>query len=57
MTRQQMFALTGYRTATISHVRLGADADGTLAAIEHAVQRADLGGQGVRRADRCRRPG
>jgi xanthine dehydrogenase YagR molybdenum-binding subunit len=38
VTRQQMFALTGYRTATISHVRLGAAADGTLLAIEHAVQ-------------------
>ncbi|WP_028645544.1 xanthine dehydrogenase family protein molybdopterin-binding subunit [Nocardioides sp. URHA0020] len=38
VTRQQMFALTGYRTATISHVRLGAAADGTLVAIEHAVQ-------------------
>lgn len=38
VTRQQMFALTGYRTATISHFRLGARADGTLLAIEHAVQ-------------------
>lgn len=38
VTRQQMFALTGYRTATISHVRLGADADGRLTAVEHAVQ-------------------
>ena len=38
VTRQQMFALTGYRTATISHVRLGAGADGRLTAIEHAVQ-------------------
>ncbi len=38
VTRQQMFSLTGYRTATISHVRLGADADGRLTAIEHAVQ-------------------
>ncbi|MBZ5740763.1 xanthine dehydrogenase family protein molybdopterin-binding subunit [Nocardioides mangrovi] len=38
VTRQQMFALTGYRTATISHVRLGAGADGRLAAIEHRVQ-------------------
>ncbi|WP_036226763.1 xanthine dehydrogenase family protein molybdopterin-binding subunit [Marmoricola sp. URHB0036] len=38
VTRQQMFALTGYRTATISHFRLGAKADGTLTAIEHAVQ-------------------
>jgi len=38
VTRQQMFALTGYRTATISHFRLGARADGTLTAIEHRVQ-------------------
>ncbi len=38
VTRQQMFSLTGYRTATISHMRLGADADGRLTAIEHAVQ-------------------
>jgi xanthine dehydrogenase YagR molybdenum-binding subunit len=38
VTRQQMFALTGYRTATISHVRLGATADGRLTAVEHAVQ-------------------
>jgi xanthine dehydrogenase YagR molybdenum-binding subunit len=38
VTRQQMFALTGYRTATISHIRLGADSDGRLTAIEHAVQ-------------------
>ncbi|WP_210651610.1 xanthine dehydrogenase family protein molybdopterin-binding subunit [Nocardioides sp. SYSU D00065] len=38
VTRQQMFSLTGYRTATISHMRLGAGADGRLTAIEHAVQ-------------------
>lgn len=38
VTRQQMFALTGYRTATISHVRLGADREGRLTAIEHQVQ-------------------
>ncbi|WGL51650.1 xanthine dehydrogenase family protein molybdopterin-binding subunit [Nocardioides sp. BP30] len=38
VTRQQMFALTGYRTATISHVRLGAGRDGRLTAIEHRVQ-------------------
>ncbi|HET8560889.1 MAG TPA: xanthine dehydrogenase family protein molybdopterin-binding subunit [Marmoricola sp.] len=35
VTRQQMFALTGYRTATIQRLRLGADADGRLTAIEH----------------------
>lgn len=38
VTRQQMFDLTGYRTATISHFRLGARADGTLTAIEHEAQ-------------------
>jgi xanthine dehydrogenase YagR molybdenum-binding subunit len=38
VTRQQMFSLTGYRTATISHFRLGAGADGRLVAIEHVVQ-------------------
>ncbi len=35
VTRQQMFALTGYRTATIQRVRLGADQDGRLTAIDH----------------------
>lgn len=35
VTRQQMFVLTGYRTQTVSHFRLGADADGRLAAISH----------------------
>jgi xanthine dehydrogenase YagR molybdenum-binding subunit len=35
VTRQQMFALTGYRTATIQRLRLGADADGRLTAVEH----------------------
>ncbi|MBR7744690.1 xanthine dehydrogenase family protein molybdopterin-binding subunit [Phycicoccus sp. BSK3Z-2] len=35
VTRQQMFALTGYRTATVSRMRLGADRDGRLTAIEH----------------------
>ena len=34
-TRQQMFALVGYRTPTIQRVRLGAEADGTLVAISH----------------------
>jgi xanthine dehydrogenase YagR molybdenum-binding subunit len=37
VTRQQMFALVGYRTATIQHFRLGAAADGRLTAIEHQV--------------------
>jgi xanthine dehydrogenase YagR molybdenum-binding subunit len=34
-TRRQMFALTGYRTPTIQHVRIGADADGRLLALAH----------------------
>ncbi|MEX0428311.1 xanthine dehydrogenase family protein molybdopterin-binding subunit [Nocardioides sp. DS6] len=38
MTRQQMFALAGYRTATISHFRLAAGRDGRLTAIEHRAQ-------------------
>jgi xanthine dehydrogenase YagR molybdenum-binding subunit len=37
VTRQQMFAVTGYRTPTIQRMRLGADADGTLSAISHEV--------------------
>ena len=37
VTRQQMFALTGYRTETISHLRLGAEPDGRLLAVEHAA--------------------
>jgi xanthine dehydrogenase YagR molybdenum-binding subunit len=35
ITRQQMFAFVGYRTPTIQHVALGADADGRLVAITH----------------------
>jgi xanthine dehydrogenase YagR molybdenum-binding subunit len=37
LTRQQMFPLAGYRTPTIQHVRLGADADGRLTAIANQV--------------------
>jgi xanthine dehydrogenase YagR molybdenum-binding subunit len=37
VTRQQMFALTGYRTRTRSTFRLGAHADGRLVAIDHQV--------------------
>jgi xanthine dehydrogenase YagR molybdenum-binding subunit len=37
LTRQQMFAVVGYRTPTIQRLRLGADADGTLTAISHEV--------------------
>jgi xanthine dehydrogenase YagR molybdenum-binding subunit len=37
VTRQQMFAITGYRTPTIQRIRLGADGDGRLSAIVHDV--------------------
>jgi xanthine dehydrogenase YagR molybdenum-binding subunit len=37
VTRQQMFAVTGYRTPTIQRLRLGARADGELTAIAHDV--------------------
>ncbi len=35
VTRQQMFALTGHRAQSRSHVRLSAEPDGRLLAIEH----------------------
>jgi xanthine dehydrogenase YagR molybdenum-binding subunit len=35
LTRQQMFALVGYRTPTIQRVRLGADHTGRLQALDH----------------------
>jgi xanthine dehydrogenase YagR molybdenum-binding subunit len=37
VTRQQMFAITGYRTPTIQRLRLGADREGRLTAIVHEV--------------------
>lgn len=37
VTRQQMFALTGYRTATLQHFQLAADSDGRLLGINHEV--------------------
>ncbi|MDQ1660129.1 MAG: xanthine dehydrogenase YagR molybdenum-binding subunit [Blastococcus sp.] len=37
LTRQQMFSLTGHRTPTIQHLRLGAEADGRLTVISHEV--------------------
>jgi xanthine dehydrogenase YagR molybdenum-binding subunit len=37
LTRQQQFALAGYRTPTIQRMRLGADRDGRLTAIAHDV--------------------
>ncbi|MFJ5677669.1 xanthine dehydrogenase family protein molybdopterin-binding subunit [Streptomyces sp. NPDC093097] len=35
LTRRQMFSLIGYRSATAQRVRLGADADGRLRALQH----------------------
>ncbi|MFE0924937.1 xanthine dehydrogenase family protein molybdopterin-binding subunit [Streptomyces mutabilis] len=35
MTRRQMFSLAGYRSPTAQRVRLGADADGRLRALDH----------------------
>jgi len=35
LSRQQLFSLVGYRTPTIQQVRLGADADGHLLALDH----------------------
>jgi xanthine dehydrogenase YagR molybdenum-binding subunit len=35
LTRQQLFAVAGYRTPTIQRVRLGAGADGRLVALAH----------------------
>lgn len=37
VTRQQMFALTGYRTTTESRIRIGAEPDGRIVALEHAA--------------------
>ncbi|KIX79025.1 oxidoreductase [Streptomyces sp. MBRL 601] len=35
LSRRQLFSLAGYRSPTIQRVRLGADADGRLRALEH----------------------
>ncbi|GAA3644155.1 xanthine dehydrogenase family protein molybdopterin-binding subunit [Nonomuraea antimicrobica] len=37
LTRQQMFDVTGYRTPTIQRLRLGADPEGRLTALEHVA--------------------
>ncbi|SDJ72053.1 xanthine dehydrogenase family protein molybdopterin-binding subunit [Nonomuraea jiangxiensis] len=37
LTRHQMYDVTGYRTPTIQRLRLGADADGRLTALEHVA--------------------
>jgi xanthine dehydrogenase YagR molybdenum-binding subunit len=36
LTRAQMFTITGYRSATVQDVTLGARGDGTLTAVSHA---------------------
>ncbi|MFE9096780.1 xanthine dehydrogenase family protein molybdopterin-binding subunit [Streptomyces sp. NPDC007264] len=36
LTRRQMFSLAGYRSPTAQRIRLGADADGRLRALEHS---------------------
>ncbi|MQA94374.1 MAG: molybdopterin-dependent oxidoreductase [Streptosporangiales bacterium] len=38
LTRQHMFAVTGYRTPSIQRVRLGADASGRMTALAHEVE-------------------
>ncbi|WP_255953726.1 xanthine dehydrogenase family protein molybdopterin-binding subunit [Streptomyces odontomachi] len=35
LTRRQMFSIVGYRSPTAQRIRLGADADGRLRALEH----------------------
>lgn len=37
LTRQQMFAIVGYRTSTIQRIRLGANTHGRLTAMSHDV--------------------
>ncbi|PZG14766.1 xanthine dehydrogenase family protein molybdopterin-binding subunit [Nonomuraea aridisoli] len=37
LTRQQMYDVTGYRTPTIQRLRIGADAEGRLTALEHVA--------------------
>jgi xanthine dehydrogenase YagR molybdenum-binding subunit len=37
LSRQQMFSLVGHRTPTIQRLRLGADAEGRIAAVSHEV--------------------
>ncbi|MER5750496.1 xanthine dehydrogenase family protein molybdopterin-binding subunit [Streptomyces sp. NPDC002088] len=38
LTRRQMFSLVGYRSPTAQRVRLGADPDGRLRALDHQAQ-------------------
>lgn len=37
VTRQQVYSLTGYRTETRSRIRLGAESDGRITALDHEV--------------------
>jgi xanthine dehydrogenase YagR molybdenum-binding subunit len=37
LPRQALFSMVGYRTPTIQRIRLGADRDGTLTAIDHVA--------------------
>ena len=37
LTRQQMFSVVGYRTPTISRIRIGAESDGSLVSLWHDV--------------------
>ena len=37
VTRQQVYSLTGYRTETRSRIRLGAETDGRITALDHQV--------------------
>jgi xanthine dehydrogenase YagR molybdenum-binding subunit len=37
LPRQALFSMVGYRTPTTQRIRLGADADGTLTAIDHTA--------------------
>ena len=55
VTRQQMFAVTGYRTPTIQRLRLAADARWSADRDRPRRRRADVDGRRVRRADRRRR--
>ncbi|MEU3713424.1 xanthine dehydrogenase family protein molybdopterin-binding subunit [Streptomyces catenulae] len=40
LTRRQLFSLVGYRSPTVQRVRLGADADGRLRALDHQAYSA-----------------
>ena len=53
LTRRQMFSLVGYRPATAQRVRLGADPDGRLRAIDHeSISLSSTAGQFVEASTR-----